>query len=84
MIEPFLKEGAGFNPMFARMKIVTINTSTSYRRRGMMNATENIYAMHDKMCLSTDTRVRKTALSYLQCIGYHGSFAAITMVPNAL
>ena len=36
-----------------------------------------------KMHLSTDTRVQKIIPSYPQCIGYHGSFAVITMMPNA-
>jgi len=48
-----------------------------------MNASGNVYAMHDKTCLPTDIRVRKTIPYYPQCIGYHGSFADITMVPNA-
>ena len=65
MIEPFLKEGTWFDPMFARMKIVMINTSTPYHRGGMMNALENDYAMHDKMRLPMDIRVQKTIPSYL-------------------
>ena len=80
----FFKEGAWVDPMFARIKIVMINTSTSCHRRGMMNVARDVYAMHDKTThSSTDTRVQMTILSYLQCIGYHGSFAKITMVPNA-
>ena len=69
--------------MFAGMKVLMTNTSTPYHRGGMMNASGLVYAMHDKICLSTDTRARKTIPSYLQCIGYHGLFADITMVPNA-
>jgi len=50
--------------MFARMKVLMTNTSTPYHRGDMMNASGHVYAMNEKMHLSTDTKVWKTILSY--------------------
>jgi len=48
-----------------------------------MNASGHGYAMHDKRIYQLTQDTQKTTLSYPQCIGHHGLFAIITMVPIA-
>ena len=69
--------------MFARIKILMTNTSTPYHKGDMMNASGHGYAMHDKRIYQLTQDTQKTTLSYPQCIGHHGLFAIITMVPIA-
>ena len=58
-------------------------TITPYHRGDMMNALGHGYAMHDKHIYQPAQDARKTIFSYPPCIGHHGLFAVITMVPNA-
>ena len=69
--------------MFARTKNPMINTLTPYHRGDMMNASGHGYAMHEKRIYQMTQHTRKTIFSYPQCIGHHGLFAIIIMVPNA-
>ena len=48
-----------------------------------MNALGHGYAMHDQHIYQPAQDARKTIFSYPPCIGHHGLFAVITMVPNA-